>query len=152
MEGAVVISSDEFVARVPDGYLRSGCSCHQRSRQQRPAGESRGSDVTNPAIDTEGTYYVTLARPAGPGLFVQNRHQLYGELSRQYATSIAIDREGQLYVSSRHDGTVYGSRKTERCPPSPEGMGVATGIAFDREQNLYVGRSGTIFKIAATAK
>jgi sugar lactone lactonase YvrE len=65
------------------------------------------------------------------------------------ATSIAIDREGQVYVSSRHDGTIYRVAQNGTMSSYAEGMGVATGIAFDRQENLYVGdRSGTIFKIA----
>jgi sugar lactone lactonase YvrE len=65
------------------------------------------------------------------------------------ATAIAFDREGQMYVSSRHDGTVYRVAPNGTMSSYAEGMGIATGIAFDRGQNLYVGdRSGTIFKIA----
>jgi len=65
------------------------------------------------------------------------------------ATSIAFDRAGQMYVSSRYDGAVYHVAPNGTMTTYAEGMGVATGIAFDREQNLYVGdRSGTIFKIA----
>ena len=64
-------------------------------------------------------------------------------------TSIAFDREGQMYVSSRLDGTVYRVARNGTMTSYAEGMGIATGIAFDRQQNLYVGdRSGTIFKIA----
>jgi sugar lactone lactonase YvrE len=65
------------------------------------------------------------------------------------ATGVAFDREGELYVSSRHNGTVYRVARNGTLSSYAEGMGIATGIAFDREQNLYVGdRSGTIFKIA----
>ena len=65
------------------------------------------------------------------------------------ATSIAFDREGQMYVSSRYDGAVYRVGRNGTMSAYSEGMGIATGIAFDQEQNLYVGdRSGTIFKIA----
>jgi sugar lactone lactonase YvrE len=65
------------------------------------------------------------------------------------ATAIAFDREGEMYVSSRFDGTVYRVARNGTTSPYAESMGVATGIAFDRHQNLYVGdRSGTIFKIA----
>src|SRR5207245_10452442 len=65
------------------------------------------------------------------------------------ATAIAFDRAGQMYVSSRHDGTVYRVAPNGTMSTYAEGMGVATGIAFDRSDNLYVGdRSGTIFKIA----
>src|SRR5204862_2426692 len=64
------------------------------------------------------------------------------------ATGIAFDSEGQLYVSSRYDGTVYRVAPNGTMSTYAEGMGIATGIAFDHEQNLYVrDRSGTIFKI-----
>ena len=67
------------------------------------------------------------------------------------ATSIAFDRRGQMYVSSRFDGTVYRVAPSGTMSSYAEGMGIATGIAFDRAENLYVGdRSGTIFKMAPT--
>ena len=55
------------------------------------------------------------------------------------ATSIAFDRQGQMYVSSRHDGAVYRVAPNGTMTTYAEGMGIATGIAFDREQSLYVG-------------
>ncbi|MGC2450897.1 MAG: gluconolaconase, partial [Candidatus Sulfotelmatobacter sp.] len=64
-------------------------------------------------------------------------------------TSLAFDRQGQLYVSSRFDGAVYRVAANGTATTYAEGMGVATGIAFDRDESLYVGdRNGTIFKIA----
>src|SRR6266436_4769957 len=61
----------------------------------------------------------------------------------------ALDREGEMYVSSRHDEAVYKVAPNGTVSTYAEGMGVATGIAFDAAENLYVGdRSGTIFKIA----
>ncbi len=62
-------------------------------------------------------------------------------------TGLALDAEDVLYVSSRHEGTVYRVSSAGNVSVYVEGMGVATGIAFDREGNLYVGdRSGTVFK------
>src|SRR6267143_1146476 len=117
VEGAVVISSDEFVvARVPDGAT-SG-----------PVIVATNAHVSNAQL-------VKVAVP-----IADNLHPV---------TNPAIDPEGQVYVSSRHDGTVYRVAQNGTMSSYAEGMGVATGIAFDREQNLYVGdRSGTIFKIA----
>ena len=64
------------------------------------------------------------------------------------ATAITFDRAGQMYVSSRFDGTVYRVAPNGTMSTYAEGMGVATGIAFDAAENLYVGdRSGTVFKI-----
>jgi sugar lactone lactonase YvrE len=65
------------------------------------------------------------------------------------ATSLAFDREGFLYISSRYDGIVYQVTPAGAMSVYVEGMGVATGIAFDPDENLYVGdRQGTIFKIS----
>jgi len=65
------------------------------------------------------------------------------------ATAIAFDRQGQMYVSSRHDEAEYVVAPNGTMSTYAEGMGIATGIAFDAAENLYVGdRSGTIFKIA----
>jgi sugar lactone lactonase YvrE len=65
------------------------------------------------------------------------------------ATGLALDSEGVLYASSRHDGVVYQVSPGGNLAVYVEGMGVATGIAFDQDGFLYVGdRSGTIFKIS----
>ena len=64
-------------------------------------------------------------------------------------SGLALDHDGNLFVSCRNDGTIYRVSPDARAEQWVEGMGIATGIAFDREQNLYVGdRSGTIFKIS----
>jgi len=163
MEGAVVISSDDFVvARVPDGATsgpvvvatNGHVSNPQLVKVAVPIADNL-HPVTNPAIDSEGNIYVTFSGSRGQqvpvSLFkIDTNYAVKPFLSDvMNATSIAIDREGQIYVSSRHDGTVYRVAQNGTMSSYAEGMGVATGIAFDREQNLYVGdRSGTIFKIA----
>ena len=111
--------------------------------------------VTNPALDPEGNIYVTFSGSRGQKVPVAifKIDTNYGVkpfvAEMMNPTSIAFDREGQMYVSSRYDGAVYRVAPNATMTTYAEGMGVATGIAFDREQNLYVGdRSGTIFKIA----
>ena len=47
------------------------------------------------------------------------------------ATGMAFDPQGQFYVSSRYDGTVYRVAPNGTLSTYAEGMGVATGIAFD---------------------
>ncbi len=163
VEGAVVISSDDFlVARVPDGATsgpvvvatNGHVSNAQLVKVAVPIADNL-HPVNNPAIDSEGNIYVTFSGSRGQqvpvSLFkIDTNYVVKPFLSDlMNATSIAIDREGQLYVSSRHDGTVYRVAQNGTMTSYAEGMGVATGIAFDAEQNLYVGdRSGTIFKIA----
>jgi len=111
--------------------------------------------VTNPALDREGNLYVTFSGSRGQkvpvAIFkIDTNYNVTPFLTEMMnATAIAFDREGQMYVSSRHDETVYKVAPNGTVSSYAEGMGVATGIAFDRQQNLYVGdRSGTIFKIA----
>jgi len=62
---------------------------------------------------------------------------------------ISFDREGNLFVSCRNDGTIHRITPDGRAEEWMVGMGIATGIAFDQAGNLFVGdRSGTIFKIS----
>jgi sugar lactone lactonase YvrE len=163
MEGAVVISSDDFlVARVPDGATSGPVvvatdghtSNAQLIKVAVPIAENL-HPVTNPALDGEGNIYATFSGSRGQkvpvAIFkIDTNYAVKPFLAEMMnATSIAFDREGQMYVSSRHDGTVYRVAPNGTMSAYAEGMGIATGIAFDREQNLYVGdRSGTIFKIS----
>ncbi|HXY79392.1 MAG TPA: gluconolaconase, partial [Candidatus Bathyarchaeia archaeon] len=63
-------------------------------------------------------------------------------------TGLALDHDGNLFVSCRNDGTVHRISPDGQSMQWIEGMGIATGIAFDKAGSLYVGdRSGTIFKI-----
>jgi sugar lactone lactonase YvrE len=163
VEGAVLISSDDFlIARVPEGATSGpvvvATNGHVSNPHQVnvaiPIAENL-HPVTNPALDAEGNIYATFSGSRGQKVPVAifkidtnyNVKPFLPEMMN--ATSIAFDREGQMYVSSRHDGTVYRIAPNGTMSAYAEGMGVATGIAFDREQNLYVGdRSGTVFKIS----
>lgn len=163
VEAPIVVSSDEFViARVPEG-AQSGAvtiamnGTRSNSAQLRVAVTVAENlhPVTNPAVDADGNIYVTFSGSRGQKVPVaiyriDTSYTVKPLLSEMMnATGIAFDREGQMYVSSRFDGTVYRVAPNGTMSVYAEGMGVATGIAFDREQNLYVGdRSGTIFKIA----
>jgi sugar lactone lactonase YvrE len=162
-EAPIVVSSDDFViARVPYGagsgpVVVSTNGQSSNAEQLKIAGliAENLHPVTNPAIDVEGNIYVTFSGSRGQkvpvSIFkIETNYSVKPFLTDlMNATSIAFDRSGQMYVSSRYDGTVYRVAPNGTMSSYAEGMGVATGIAFDREENLYVGdRSGTIFKIA----
>ncbi len=164
VEGAVVISSDDFlVARVPpeasSGPIVVSTNGHSSNPHLIKVAVLIAENlhpVTNPALDAEGNLYVSLSGSRGQKVPVSiykidtnyNVKPFLADLMN--ATSIAFDRSGQMYVSSRFDGTVYRVAPNGTMSSYAEGMGIATGIAFDRTQNLYVGdRSGTIFKIGA---
>ena len=163
VDGAVVISSDEFlVARVPEGattgpvvVATNGVSSNpQELKVAVPVAENL-HPVANPAIDAEGNIYATFSGPRGQkdpvAIYrIDTNYQIKPFLAEMMnATSIAFDSDGQMYVSSRFDGTVYRVAPNGTMSAYAQGMGVATGIAFDREENLYVGdQERTIFKIA----
>jgi sugar lactone lactonase YvrE len=162
VEGSVLISSDDFlVARVPEGAISGPVVVSTNGNASNPHQvkvavpiADNVHPVTNPALDAEGNIYVTFSGSRGQKVSVAifkidtdyNSKPFVADMMNP--TSIAFDREGQMYVSSRYDGTVYRVAPNGTMSSYAEGMGIATGIAFDREQNLYVGdRSGTIFKI-----
>jgi len=65
-------------------------------------------------------------------------------------TSMAIDPQDHLYVSSRFEGTVYRVAPDGSTEAFAHDLGVACGLAFSRGGALFVGdRSGTIFKVDA---
>jgi sugar lactone lactonase YvrE len=163
VEGAVVISADAFlVARVPEGATSGLVVVSTNNTSSNgfelsvaiPMAENL-HPVANPALDPEGNVYVTFSGSRGQKVPVSiykidanyNVKPFLTEMMN--ATGIAFDRAGQMYVSSRFDGTVYRVAPNGTMSAYAQGMGVATGIAFDAQENLYVGdRSGTIFKIA----
>jgi sugar lactone lactonase YvrE len=159
---SIVISSEDFVvARVPFG-AHSG-----QVTVQADGGISNGREVSiaqpiaenlhpvgNPALDLEGNVFVPFSGARGQKVPVSiykidsnyNVRPFLSDLMN--ATGLAFDPQGQMYVSSRYDGTVYRVAPNGSMTTYAEGMGVATGIAFDREHNLYVGdRTGTIWRI-----
>jgi sugar lactone lactonase YvrE len=162
VEGAVVVSSDQFiVARVPEGAASGDvvvASNGSRSNGEEvriavPIAENL-HPVGNPAVDALGDIYVTFSGSRGQkvpiAIYRIDANYTVKPFVHEMmnATGMAFDRAGNLYVSSRYDGTVYRVTENGSITSYAEGMGVATGLAFDRDGFLYVGdRSGTIFKI-----
>jgi sugar lactone lactonase YvrE len=111
--------------------------------------------VANPAFDPDdGSLFVTRSGSRGEKLPVTIfRIDLSGEISEfsgdiTNPTGIAFDSSGQMFVSSRMDGTVYRISPFKEALPFATNLGVATGIAFDRADIMYVGdRTGTIYKV-----
>lgn len=111
--------------------------------------------VTSPVVSRSGMIFTTISGPRGKQTPVsivrispdgEGTPFVSGILN---ATGLAIHPDGDLFVSSRAEGTIYRIDAGGDAVTYADGMGVATGIAFDDDGNLFVGdRSGTIFKIA----
>jgi len=111
--------------------------------------------VSSPAFDPDdGSLFVTRSGSRGEQLPVTLfRVDVNGEVSEfsgdiTNPTSIAFDRNGQMYVTSRLDGNVYRVTPFKEAVPFARNLGVATGIAFDSKGQMYVGdRTGTIYQV-----
>src|SRR5262249_7199861 len=63
-------------------------------------------------------------------------------------TSMAIDQQGRMYVSSRFEGSVYRVTPDGSAEVFATDLGVACGLAFAPDGTLFVGdRTGTIFRV-----
>ncbi len=110
--------------------------------------------VDNPVFDREGNLYVTYSGTRGQEVPVSifrvgpaGRRESYvsGIVN---PTSMAFDASGQLYVTSRFEGSVYRVFPNGTYEPYATDLGIACGVAFDRRGVLYVGdRSGTVFAV-----
>jgi len=160
-EGAVVISSnDVVVAKVPEDAgtdLIVSNNGHSSSAYPVIVGELLAENlhpVGNPAVDAHGTVVSTVSGSRGQKVPVSIYTIDTAGKTRAFVTDLmnahglAFNHAGELFVSSRYDGSIFRVNEKGEKKVFAEGMGVATGIAFDHEGSLYVGdRSGTIFKI-----
>lgn len=159
----LIVAGDSYIiARVPDSALVGELQVATGNLQSDPHETHLGIQiaeslhpVANPAVDREGNVYSTFSGSRGQKSPVSIYKVDANYNSKPFVTDLmnptglAFDREGMLYVSSRHEGVIYQITPSGNMSVYVEGMGIATGIAFDRDENLYVGdRSGTIFKIS----
>jgi streptogramin lyase len=157
----VFASPDRIVALVPPGITESGPAPVRISGVGGSASVSIATrlatglhQVDNPVFDREGNLYVTYSGTRGLQVPVSIFRVRPNGTRETFAsgivnpTSLAIDPQGRLYVSSRFEGTVYRLSDGGEAKPYATDLGVACGLVFASDGTLYVGdRTGTIFKV-----
>jgi sugar lactone lactonase YvrE len=115
--------------------------------------------VDNPVFDRDGNLYVTFSGTRGQQVPVSifkvrpNGTRETFSSGIVNATSMAIDAQGRLYVSSRFEGTVYRVAADGSFEAFATDLGIACGLTFAKNGDLFVGdRSGTIFKVDQSGK
>jgi sugar lactone lactonase YvrE len=110
--------------------------------------------VDNPVFDRDGNLYVTFSGNRGQEVPVSIFRVTPSGTRQTFSsgivnpTSMAVDAENRLYVSSRFEGTVYRVAADGSVQPFATDLGVACGLAFSADGTLYIGdRSGTIFRV-----
>ena len=162
-EANVMLAADNYlVACVPEGATGGAVRVKMGSIESAPFPIALGEQIAdnlhpvgNPAVDTGGNVYVTFSGQRGQKVPVSLYKITANHTVKPFITELmnptglALDRDGNLFVSCRNDGTIHRVSPDGQSMQWIEGMGIATGIAFDKAGSLYVGdRSGTIFKIS----
>src|SRR5262245_7068827 len=111
--------------------------------------------VANPAYDRDnGAIYTTLSGTRGQKVPV-SVYKITGDGESEpfltdltNPTGLAFSPGGEMFLTSRYDGTVHRATPFKETEEFARNLGVATGIAFDAEGKMYVGdRSGTIYLV-----
>jgi outer membrane protein assembly factor BamB len=115
--------------------------------------------VDNPLIDRAGNVYLTYSGTRGQQVPVSIFRVAPNGVRETYSssvvnpTSMAMDSDGRLYVSSRFEGAVYRLADDGSAEPFATDLGIACGLAFAPDGTLFVGdRSGTIFSVDRSGK
>ena len=110
--------------------------------------------VDSPVFDAEGNLYTTFSGKRGEAVPVSvfkidrdgNMNPFLSNIPN--ATSLAISGEGELFISSRFEGTIYKATPKADVTIFAKDLGVPTGLTFDSQGILYVGdRNGRILKV-----
>jgi len=115
--------------------------------------------VDNPVFDRDGNLYVTYSGTRGQQVPVSifkvrpNGTRETFSSGIVNATSMAMDAQGRMYVSSRFEGIVYRVSADGTFETFATDLGIACGLAFSADGTLFVGdRSGTIFRVDQAGK
>jgi sugar lactone lactonase YvrE len=157
----VLASSTELAFVMPQGLSESGpqpvriAGVDQVGTVAHAAPLATGlHQVDNPVFDRDGNLYVTYSGTRGQQVPVSIFRVRPNGTRETFSsgivnpTSLAVDSEGILFVSSRFEGTVYRLDANGGTETFATDLGVACGLAFAPDGSLFVGdRSGTIFRL-----
>lgn len=111
--------------------------------------------VDSPVFDRQGRLYSAFSGPRGQETPV-SVYRIGSDGGREAcadgivnATGLAISPDGELFVSSRYDGTVYRVLEDGHVEVFARELGVPCGLAFAPDGSLFVGdRTGTIHRVS----
>jgi sugar lactone lactonase YvrE len=158
---ALLISSRKIVAQVPEEAAPGPISVSVKGKNSNPFEFKLGTrlssnvnPVDNPVFDRDGNLYVTFSGKRGENAPVSvfkinpDGSETPHLTNIPNATSMAFDKQDNLFISSRFEGTVYKATPRADVTVFAKDLGAPTGLAFDAKGSLYVGdRGGRIFKV-----
>jgi sugar lactone lactonase YvrE len=110
--------------------------------------------VANPIIAPDGAIITTISGSRGqqtaqPLVRITRRgDKIPFQCEIMNPTGLAFSNEGQLYITSRHDGAVLRYTNYEQLEVIADDLGIPCGMAFDSKNSLYVAdRTGKIYRI-----
>jgi sugar lactone lactonase YvrE len=157
----VSASDDRIAVRLPENQSALGISLRVRGESSGvhpfPLATRLATDVhpvTSPVVAPDGTLITTISGTRGeqtpqPLIRITPRgEKIPFSCDITNPTGLAFSPDGQLYISSRHDGTVLRYTDYEDLEIVAEDLGIACGLAFDSEGTLFVGdRSGRVYAV-----
>lgn len=157
----VTASEDKVVVRLPESPNSLGICLEVDGRSSSLFPFSMADrlatglhPVTNPVITSDGNVISTISGSRGqrvsqPVVMVTcSGEKVPLPCEVMNPTGLAIGGDGQLYITSRHDGTVLRFTDLEQLEVVAEDLGTACGIVFDSKGNLYVGdRGGKVYRL-----
>ncbi len=159
-------SSSRVIAPIPSGSLPGGGRVNLTIEADGIVSEAHDfvfggklaenlHPVANPAYDRDnGAIYSTLSGTRGQKVPVSvYKITTIGE-SEPFLTDVtnptglAFSPDGEMFITSRFDGSVYRVTPFKEAEIFARNLGVATGIAFDSAGRMFVGdRTGTIYMV-----
>ncbi|RPJ80877.1 MAG: gluconolaconase [Acidobacteria bacterium] len=154
-------SPNALTVKVPEGASGNGLVVYQgqgRARSSVKVARLLAQElhsVSNPVVDDKGLVYCAFSGARGEkvpfSVYVVdpegNKQPFLAEIVN--ATGLAVGPDKQLYITSRHTGTVYRSSFDKQLEKYIDGVGLATGIAFDADANMILGdRGGSVYRVS----